>query len=266
VHSVSQTMTKLREANKGAFVPFIMAGDPDLDTTEKALLALDEAGADVIELGVPYSDPLADGPTIQASHTRGLESKTTLEKVIALVAKVSPRLQAPIILFQYSNPSLRKGPEEYCRQAKEAGAAGILVPDLCLEETEVMQAATKAAGLELTQLVTPTTPQDRMKRIAAVSEGFVYLVSLTGVTGGRATNQSRVQGLIKLLREVTADAKSVAVGFGVSGPEQAVELRKWGAEGVIVGSALVKALGEATTPEEGLQQFTALAKSIRAAI
>lgn len=266
MHSVSQTMTKLKESNRCAFVPFIMAGDPDLDTTEKALLALDEAGADVIELGIPYSDPLADGPTIQASHTRGLESKTTLDKVIALVAKVSPRLRAPLILFQYYNPILRKGPDEYCRQAKQAGAAGILVPDLCLEETDVMQGATKRAGLELTQLVTPTTPQERMKRIAAVSEGFVYLVSVTGVTGGRATNQARVQGLIKLLREVTADAKSVAVGFGVSGPDQAVELRKWGADGVIVGSALVKVLGEANSPEEGLQEMTRVAKSIRAAI
>lgn len=226
--------------------------------------ALDALGADVIELGVPYSDPLADGPTIQAAATRALQLGTTLDRVLNVVRETSPYIKAPIVLFTYFNPIMARGAQKFCQQVKEAGASGLLVPDIPLEETNVIREATSAAGLELVLLATPTTPSDRMRRIADSSEGFVYLVSVTGVTGIRGSMEERVEGLVTSLKGMTD--KSIAVGFGVSGPEQAKQIKAWGADGVIVGSALVKALGEAETPQIGLQKMKNLATSIRDAI
>lgn len=260
--SISKHMQTLKEQKKTAFIPFLMSGDPDLATTAKAIQILDKLGADVIELGVPYSDPLADGPTIQAAATRALlEQHVTLDQVLSMVKEVSPHISAPIILFIYFNPIKARTPVKLCQQAKAAGVSGVLVPDIPLEETgEIRDAATKA-GLELILLTTPTTPRDRMQAIAKASQGFVYLVSVTGVTGSRVSMESRVEGLISMLHEVTD--KSVAVGFGISAPDAAQQVMSWGAEGVIVGSALVKALGEAPTPEAGLQSMKALAQQLR---
>lgn len=260
--SISEHMQTLKQQNKTAFIPFIMSGDPDLATTAKAIRILDKIGADVIELGVPYSDPLADGPTIHAAATRALlEQHVTLDQVLNMVKEVSPHISAPIILFVYFNPIKARTPEKLCQQAKAAGVSGVLVPDIPLEETgEIREAATKA-GLELILLTTPTTPRERMQAIAKASQGFVYLVSVTGVTGSRVSMESRVEGLISMLHEVTD--KSVAVGFGISAPDAAQQVMSWGAEGVIVGSALVKALGEAPTPESGLQAMEALAQQLR---
>ena len=241
-----------------------MAGDPDLATTEAALLAVDAAGADAIELGVPYSDPLADGPTIQGAHTRGLNGGTTLSDVLAMLGRVAPRVKAPIILFTYFNPILRRGVRSFCADAAAAGVAGLLVPDIPLEETGSVREAAGSAGLDLVLLVTPTTPPARAAAIAAASQGFVYLVSVAGVTGARGSVSEAVQGLVAGLKAATD--KPVAVGFGVSGPDQAAQIRAWGADGVIVGSALVKALGEAATPEAGVAAVGALAASIRKAI
>ncbi|KAK9820070.1 hypothetical protein WJX72_005752 [[Myrmecia] bisecta] len=257
-------MAELKEQGKTAFIPFLVAGDPDLNTTAAALRRLDELGADIIELGVPYSDPLADGPVIQAAAMRALERHTTLDKVLDMLRQTTPSLRAPIIMFTYYNPIMARGAEKFCKQIKEAGASGLLVPDIPLEETTEIRAIASAAGLELVLLTTPTTPRERMERIAKASQGFVYLVSVTGVTGQRVGMESRVEGLIDLLHGVTD--KSVAVGFGVSGPDQARQIVSWGAEGVIVGSALVKTLGEAPSPQEGLQRMAELASSIRKSI
>lgn len=280
--SVSGRMNELKAKGRGAFIPFIMAGDPDLATTEKALRALAAAGADAIELGVPYSDPLADGTTIQGAHTRGLDSKTTLDGVLACVARVSKDIpDTPIVMFTYYNPIMRKGAAAFCLAAAAAGASGLLVPDIPLEETPPIRAAAQAAGLELVLLVTPTTPAARMEAISRASQGFVYLVSVAGVTGARTANEGRLQDLISAAREAArkggnesssasdsngAVDKPVAVGFGVSGPEQARQIMGWGADGVIVGSALVRALGEAKSAEEGLKSMEKLAREIRAAI
>lgn len=261
---VSEKMKELKGAGRRAFIPFIMAGDPDLDTTRSALIALDEAGADVIELGVPYSDPLADGPTIQSSGTRALARGTSQQQVLQMCKEVAPKLQAPIVLFQYFNPMLRCSVEVYCERAKDAGAAGLLVPDIPFEETAAVREAANAVGLELVLLTTPTTAQQRAADIAQTTQGFLYLVSVAGVTGSRAKIEDRVQGLIEFLHSVSD--KPVAVGFGVSTPEQATKLVDWGAEGVVVGSALVAKLGEAATPKEGLQAMTELAGRLRDAI
>lgn len=257
-------MAGLRTAGRCAFIPFLVACDPDGPSTVEAIKKLDAIGADVIELGVPYSDPLADGPTIQAAATRALQKGTTLDKVLAVVAEASPHISAPIVMFTYFNPIMARGLDKFCRQAKAAGASGLLVPDIPLEETEEISHVAASHGLELVLLVTPTTPQTRMRQIAQRSRGFVYLVSVAGVTGIKTTMESRVEGLLQQLHEVTD--KSVAVGFGVSRPEQAAQVKAWGAEGVIVGSALVKALGEAPSKAEGMRRLEELATSIRGAI
>ncbi|PNW75488.1 hypothetical protein CHLRE_12g528700v5 [Chlamydomonas reinhardtii] len=261
--SVSGTMNALKAKGKVAFIPFICAGDPDLDTTSLALRKLDEVGADVIELGVPYSDPLADGPVIQGAATRALDKHTTLDKVIEMVRRTAPAMKAPLVMFTYYNPIMRKGLDNFARTIKEAGAAGLLVPDLPLEETVSVRAACEKAGIELVLLATPTTPQARMRAIAQASQGFVYLVSVTGVTGMKEQVSGRVEGLVSELKAVTD--KPVCVGFGVSRAEHAKQIVSWGADGVICGSALVKALGEASSPAEGLQAMEKLARELRAA-
>lgn len=254
-----------KKKNRIAFIPFLCAGDPDLATTEEAVARLDALGADVIELGVPYSDPLADGVVIHTAATRALLKGTTLDAVLGMLARVSPRVKAPLVLFTYFNPIVRRGMDTFCAQIKAAGASGLLVPDIPLEETPAIRAACEKAGIELVLLATPTTPKSRMAEIARASQGFVYLVSVTGVTGVRSGGvEARVGGLVEELHAVTD--KSVAVGFGVSKPEDARRIAAWGAEGVICGSALVKALGEAATPQQGLDDMEALARGLREAI
>lgn len=264
-HRVTERMNTCKETGRTAFIPFLVAGDPSLEATVAALKALDAAGADVIELGVPYSDPLADGPTIQAAATRALQQGVILDNVIDVVRQVSPSITAPIVMFTYFNPIMARGLDTFCEQISSAGASGLLVPDIPLEETAEIREVASKHGLDLVLLATPTTPAPRMRAIAEATQGFVYLVSVTGVTGMRGTTETRVEGLIETLRENTD--KSIAVGFGVSGPEQAKQIKGWGADGVIVGSALVKALGESEGGEEGgLKAMEALARSIREAI
>lgn len=225
-------------------MPFLVAGDPDLATTGLTLLALQERGADVIELGIPYSDPLADGPVIQAAAGRALAAGTTPAAVLELLASLRGRLTIPVVLFTYTNPLLNLGMESFCHQAAAAGAAGLVVPDLPLEEAERLSPIATAEGLDLVLLVAPTTPAARMARIAAASRGFTYLVSVTGVTGVRQQLEERVGGLVSQLKAL--GPTPVAVGFGISGPDQARQVRQWGADGAIVGSALVKRMAAAS--------------------
>ena len=240
---IQQRFSQLQADGRCALMPFLMAGDPDLERTRAALLALQASGADLIELGIPYSDPLADGPVIQAAASRALASATTPGKVLEMLTSLKGELTIPVILFTYSNPLLNRGMEAFCRDAAAAGAAGLVVPDLPLEEAEKLSAIASDHGLDLVLLVAPTTPSDRMGRIAAASRGFTYLVSVTGVTGVRTSIESRVQGLVQQLKGL--GPTPVAVGFGISGPEQARQVRDWGADGAIVGSALVKVMAEA---------------------
>ncbi|MBD2160827.1 tryptophan synthase subunit alpha [Limnothrix sp. PR1529] len=261
--SVSERFATLRQAERCALIPFITAGDPNLATTEEALRRLDRAGADLIELGVPYSDPLADGPTIQAAATRALANGTRLDDVLALVQRVSPELSAPIVLFTYYNPILNRGIEQFIQDVKAAGAAGLVVPDLPLEEADGLLKPAAAAGLEVTLLVAPTSSKDRIEAIAQQSQGFIYLVSVTGVTGMRSEMHGRVSEILAAMRQVTD--KPIGVGFGISSPEQAVQVRTWGADAAIVGSAFVKRLADGT-PEAGLAAVEAFCRDLRAAL
>ncbi|MBD1854894.1 tryptophan synthase subunit alpha [Leptolyngbya boryana CZ1] len=261
--SVSECFERLRNQAQCALIPFLTAGDPDLETTAKALEILDRSGADLIELGVPYSDPLADGPVIQAAATRSLAQGTRLEDVLQLVKQSAPNLRAPIILFTYYNPILNRGIEKFLKDIAEVGAKGLVVPDLPLEEAETLLKPAKEYGIELTLLVAPTSPKERIMAIAEQSQGFIYLVSTTGVTGMRTQMESRVKDLIAEMRQVTD--KPIGVGFGISQPEQAKQVMNWGSDAAIVGSAFVKRLSEGT-PAEGLKSIEEFCRSLRAAV
>ena len=249
---IQRRFAELASQGRCALMPFLMAGDPDLETTASTLLALQDAGADVIELGIPYSDPLADGPVIQAAASRALAAGTTPAAVLTLLNGLRGQLTVPVVLFTYSNPLLNRGMEAFCAAAAAAGAAGLVVPDLPLEEAEKLSAVALAQGLDLVLLVAPTTPPERMERIHAASRGFTYLVSVTGVTGVRSALQERVGGLVQQLK--TQGGTPVAVGFGISAPEQACQVRDWGADGAIVGSALVKRMAEAHSQGRSVSQ------------
>lgn len=261
--SVSQCFESLRNRGQCALIPFITAGDPNLETTVEALKILDQNGADLIELGVPYSDPLADGPVIQAAATRSLQQGTTLGKVLEMVRQVSPELRSPLILFTYYNPILNWGIANFLRQIAEAGVKGLVVPDLPLEEADVLLVPAKEAGIELILLVAPTSPPERIAAIAAKAQGFIYLVSVTGVTGIRSQLEGRVQDLLHDLRGVTD--KAIGVGFGISQPEHARQVMTWGADAVIVGSAFVKRLAD-SNPQQGLQSIKEFCRSLKMAI
>ena len=261
--SVSEQFKHLKEQGECALIPFITAGDPNLETTAKALRTLDQSGADLIELGVPYSDPLADGPVIQAAATRALQRGVQLDDVLALVREVSPDISAPIVLFTYYNPILNRGIEKFMRDLALVGVAGLVVPDLPLEEIDALLAAAADAGIEVTLLVAPTSPIERIREIANRCQGFIYLVSVTGVTGMRTSLQERVGELLTILKQDTD--KPIGVGFGVSTPEQAKQLRSWGADAVIVGSAFVKRLDQSDY-SAGLSDIGEFCQSLKNAL
>ncbi len=235
---INKKFLELNKSDKLALMPFIMAGDPNIETTSEILLKLQEKGADLIELGIPYSDPLADGPIIQLSASRALKSGTTLKKVVQLLGSLKDKLHIPIILFTYFNPILNFGLENFCELVSKVGVAGLIIPDLPLEEAYKFSEIIKSYSIDLILLVAPTTPPERMKIISNNTKGFTYLVSVTGVTGERKKMENRVENLITKLKEISINP--VAVGFGISTPEHVNKVRKWGADGVIIGSAFVK--------------------------
>jgi tryptophan synthase alpha chain len=261
--SVSDCLKSLRDRNECALIPFITAGDPDLETTAKALQILDRSGADLIELGVPYSDPLADGPVIQAAATRALQRGVKLEDVLHLVKTVSREIKAPIILFTYYNPIYYRGADNFLKLLADAGVKGLVVPDLPLEEAQSLLKPASEMGIDVTLLIAPTSPEERINAIAQQSQGFIYLVSVTGVTGMRSQIATRVADLLFTIRHTTD--KPIGVGFGISTPEQAVQVKQWGADAVIVGSAFVKQLATGT-PEQGLESIGKFCYSLKQAI
>ncbi len=263
MNSVGDRFKQLKQNSQCALIPFITAGDPDLETTATALEVLAQNGADLIELGVPYSDPLADGPTIQAAATRALGRGVTLEDVLSIVKQISNKIAVPIILFTYYNPIYYRGIKSFLEQIQQAGVKGLVVPDLPLEEAETLIDTAASLGIEVVLLVAPTSSQERIKAIASKSRGFIYLVSVTGVTGVRSQVATRVESLLSELHSTTD--KPIGVGFGISSPEQAKQVKDWGADAVIVGSAFVKRLAEAS-PEAGLKAIAEFCRSLKEAI
>ncbi|OUL26416.1 tryptophan synthase subunit alpha [Nostoc sp. T09] len=261
--AISHCFETLGRNKECALIPFITAGDPDLETTAAALRTLDRSGADIIELGVPYSDPLADGPVIQAAATRALQRGTTLDSVLEMLQATTPALKSPIVLFTYYNPILHRGIEKFLQQIAAAGVAGLVVPDLPLEEASGLLQPASEIGIDLTLLIAPTSSAQRIEAIARSSQGFIYLVSVTGVTGIRSQIETRVSDLLKQIRSVTE--KPIGVGFGISEVAQARQVKDWGADAAIVGSAFVKRLAEGT-PAEGLSAIAEFCQSLKTAI
>jgi len=235
---VDEKFYELKKNKKLALMPFIVAGDPNIEITSEILLKLQENGADLIELGIPYSDPLADGPVIQVAASRALKAGTTPRKVISLLESLKGVLNIPIIIFSYLNPLLCIGFEKFCEMASNAGVSGLIIPDLPLEEAYKFSKIVSNHSMDLILLVAPTTPFERMKQISNHSKGFTYLVSVTGVTGERHKMENRLENLIAKLKEVNTNP--IAVGFGISTPKHVNKVREWGADGVIIGSAFVK--------------------------
>jgi len=244
---VDRKFYELKNNKKLALMPFIMAGDPNIEKTSEILLKLQDNGADLIELGIPYSDPLADGPVIQVAASRAIKSGTTPRKVITLLESLKGKLNIPIILFSYLNPLLCFGFENFCEIASKAGVSGLIIPDLPLEEAYKFSKIVSNHSMDLILLVAPTTPFERMKRISNHTKGFTYLVSVTGVTGERSKMENRVENLIAKLKEINTNP--IAVGFGISTPEHVNRVCEWGADGVIIGSAFVKRISSSSEKE-----------------
>ncbi|HEY7456517.1 MAG TPA: tryptophan synthase subunit alpha [Solirubrobacterales bacterium] len=240
VQRIATAFAAARASGRAALMPYMMAGYPDREASLAIAAAYVDAGADLIELGVPFSDPLADGPTIHAAATAALAGGATLGTALEVCEAVSDRV--PVVLMAYSNMILAQGAAEFGRRAAAAGAAGAIVPDLPLDEADPIRAALAGAGLALVPLLAPTTPPERRARICATAQGFVYVVSTVGTTGERA---QLPPGLVELVEATRAEARvPVAVGFGIGTPAQVGTVGKV-ADGVIVGSRLVRAAGEA---------------------
>ncbi|HEV8254605.1 MAG TPA: tryptophan synthase subunit alpha [Vicinamibacteria bacterium] len=247
---IGERFAVLRRQGRKAFVGFLTAGDPSLERTAEAAVELERAGVDVLELGVPFSDPLADGPVIQRASERALRRGVTFARVLDLVATIRLRSQLPLLLFSYLNPLVRFGLQRAAEQAVASGADGVLVTDLPPEEAEEWLATARAAGLDTVFLASPTSPEARLRRVAEASRGFVYAISRTGVTGERDALSEDARPLVMRLKALTDEP--VAVGFGISKPEQVASVASV-ADGVVVGSALVRFLEQQPTGDLGAQ-------------
>jgi tryptophan synthase alpha chain len=252
---LSATFNALRSRGEGALVVFVTAGDPDLESFPKLLEALAEGGADVIEVGLPFSDPIADGPVIQASSQRALDRGVTPGAVLEALARC--KVEVPIVLMGYYNPILRRGLKEFAQAAKEAGVAGTIVSDLTPEESDAWIEASRAAGLDTVFLAAPTSTDERIAAVAQRSSGFVYAVSRTGVTGSHQAAPPDVGALVARIRAHTE--VPVCIGFGISRPEHVAEMVKV-ADGAVVGSWLVNWLSEHWQAGAG---YDALVQAVR---
>jgi len=241
VTRIEKLFERLKSEGRKAFIPYITSGDPSLEITLELVLALDKAGADLIELGVPFSDPIADGPVIQRATDRALRNGVTLHKVLQLGENIRKKSEIPLVLFSYFNPLLNHGLEKLAKDAVAAGFDGILASDLTIEESEPFVRTMRGAGLNTIFLVAPTSSPERMKKIAETSNGFLYAVSRTGVTGERQELAGDLKEFLRTLRSYTKSP--IAVGFGISRPEH-VEAVWEEADGAIVGSSIVRKVEE----------------------
>jgi tryptophan synthase alpha chain len=244
---IAETFARLKRDGRPGLVAYVTAGDPDLARTAEILMALAGNGADVIEVGVPFSDPLADGPVIQRASERALRSGTTLTNTLAMVRETRARIAAPLVLFTYANPILRMGEETFVREAATAGIDGVLVLDLPVEEAGPFRARLVDRGLDPIFLLSPTTTDERMRASAKMGSGFLYVISRLGVTGARDRIAADAEPLVKRVR--AQSDLPVALGFGISRPEHVAEVGRW-ADAAVVGSALVNVIAEhGGTPE-----------------
>jgi tryptophan synthase alpha chain len=260
---ITRKFRELRARGETALIPFIVAGDPDLDRTRQIVRELEARGADLIELGVPFSDPMADGPVNQRAMARGLAAGASLSAILGLVSELRAETQIPLILFGYFNPVLHYGCERFCADAAKAGVDGILIVDLPPEESRELARPAAGNGIDLIYLLAPTTPIERSRKIAHAASGFLYYVSVTGVTGARAALAADLEQRVRELRTVTD--LPIGVGFGISTPEQAGEVASF-ADAVVVGSALSSLIEQHRASPDVVQAVGALVGTMKEAM
>ncbi|HEY5657374.1 MAG TPA: tryptophan synthase subunit alpha [Myxococcota bacterium] len=258
---LAERFRMLRERGEKALIPFVTAGDPDLATTEALVLAMAEAGADAIEIGVPFSDPLAEGPTIQRASERALAAGTSLRRVLECVQALRPRVEVPLVLMGYTNNFLAMGADAFATAAAEAGVDGIIVVDLPPEEGEAFYARMRESAIDPILLAAPTTSPARLEKLAKETRGFLYFVSLTGVTGARRELSATLEAELRTVRGISD--VPVCVGFGVSTPEQAREASEF-ADGVVIGSALIDRIERAPSREAAVDVAAAFVAELKA--
>ena len=258
---LENTFERLRNCGEKALITFITAGDPDIDTTEKLVLEMEKKGADIIELGMPFSDPLADGPIIQKSSQRALERGMNTSLFFEMVSRLRRKTQVPLVVLTYYNPVFSYGEEKFIRDAARAGIDGLVIPDLPLEESRLMQSVTLQQGVDLIYLLTPTSTEERIRLTAERAQGFIYCVALTGVTGVRENISLKAEEMVNRIRKFTS--LPLALGFGISTPQQAESAAAF-CDGVIVGSGIVRMveqLGE--SPEDLLKEVGNFVSSLK---
>ncbi|MHB1420694.1 MAG: tryptophan synthase subunit alpha [Bacillota bacterium] len=263
MNRIDHKFNELRTQGAKALITYICAGDPNLEETEKYVLALERSGADIIELGVPFSDPLADGPVIQEASQRALASGTTLPAILRTVENLRHKTDIPLVLMTYYNPVLQYGVEHFLAEARRTGVDGLIFPDLPHEEAGLMRELATKQGIAVIPLVAPTSTPERLQMITASAQGFVYCVSLTGVTGARQELPEGVEEFLAGVRKCTD--KPLAVGFGVSRPEQAQQLAPY-VDGVIVGSAIVRLIAGLDGDPSGLTAVETYVRSLKNAL
>jgi tryptophan synthase alpha chain len=258
---IGERFASLRARGERALIPFLTAGDPDLASTQSLVLALAQAGADLIEIGIPFSDPLGDGPVVQRANERALRSGTSLRRVLELVKTLRPQLEVPLVLMGYTNPILAMGEASFAEAAAAVGVDGVIVVDLPPEEGEDLHGALGRAGVDPVLLAAPTTQPQRLAMLAERTRGFLYYVSLTGVTGARS---QLARGIEDSVRRIRASSQvPVCVGFGVSTPEHAREVGGF-ADGVVVGSALIEVIQRAGTGPAALDAAARFVADLKA--
>jgi len=264
MNRINETFERLKAEGKTAFIPYVTAGDPDIWTTKRIVHALADAGSDIIELGIPFSDPLADGPTIQRAIYRSLEAGCTVSKILEMVRELRRNENVPLVFMTYYNIVFYYGLTRFIKDAKDAGADGIIVPDLPMEESAELTEIADKEDFCVIMLAAPTTPPERFRRIANFSRGFVYYVSLTGVTGARKELSTRLKTDVRKLKKLTT--KPVCVGFGVSSPMQAKDISQV-SDGVIVGSAIIRIIEDSLADKDRLvSRVEVFARSIANAV
>jgi tryptophan synthase alpha chain len=259
---IRQTFERLRTAHARALIPYVTAGDPDLEATKALVREMVRRGGDIIEIGVPFSDPLADGPIVQRASQRALQSGTTLRNILRMVGELRPDVEAPLVLMTYYNPVFRYGEAAFVADAVAAGVDGLIIPDLPPEEAQSLIDLTSETALDLIFLVAPTSTPERMASIAAVSRGFIYYVSRLGTTGVRDRLSDDLRSMLAKLR--TATPKPIAVGFGVSTPEH-VRLVAEIADGVVVASAILKLIEDLPDRSQVLERVGDFVAELKAA-
>jgi tryptophan synthase alpha chain len=262
VSRIEEVFAGLRRRDDRALIPYFCAGDPSLETTARLVEEAAARGADLIEVGLPFSDPLADGPTIQRAAVRALERGTSLYRLLPVLAGVSGRIRAPLIVMTYLNPLYRYGLDTVTRDLASAGVAGLIVPDCPIDESGPLGEAAERAGLDLIALAAPTSGPERLRRIVRASRGFVYLVPLTGITGERTEVPAELVRLVRDLRAVTT--KPIGVGFGISTPDQVAAVVRH-ADGAIVGSAIVRMVERLADDPELVPTVGAFVAALKAA-